>query len=110
MGGGFGGKETQGNAWAASCALAAKVTGRPVRVQLDRDLDMALTGKRHPFTRGSRGLRRRRPLTRAQVELVSDGGWALDLSESINDRALFHLDNAYYIPAVRFGAAWRRPT
>ena len=30
-------------------ALAAQKTGRPVRVQLDRDLDMALTGKRHPF-------------------------------------------------------------
>jgi xanthine dehydrogenase molybdopterin-binding subunit B len=33
---------------------------------------------------------------------VSDGGWSLDLSQPILDRALFHLDNAYYIPAVRF--------
>jgi xanthine dehydrogenase molybdopterin-binding subunit B len=49
MGGGFGGKETQGNTWAALAALAALKTGQPVRVQLDRDLDMQLTGKRHPF-------------------------------------------------------------
>ena len=49
MGGGFGGKETQGNAFAALVALAALKTGRPVRVQLDRDVDMKLTGKRHPF-------------------------------------------------------------
>ncbi len=49
MGGGFGGKETQGNTWAAIVALAAWQTGRAVRVQLDRDLDMVLTGKRHPF-------------------------------------------------------------
>ena len=49
MGGGFGGKETQGNTPAALVALAAMKTGRPVRVQFDRDVDMALTGKRHPF-------------------------------------------------------------
>ena len=49
MGGAFGGKETQGNTWAALVALAALKTGRPTRVQLDRDLDIQLTGKRHPF-------------------------------------------------------------
>ena len=49
MGGGFGGKETQGNAFAAMVALASVKTGQPVRIQLDRDLDMMLTGKRHPF-------------------------------------------------------------
>ena len=61
MGGGFGGKETQGNTWAALVALAALKTGAPVRVQLDRDLDMQLTGKRHPFhARFEVGFRRRR--------------------------------------------------
>jgi CO/xanthine dehydrogenase FAD-binding subunit len=49
MGGGFGGKETQGNSWAALVALAARGSPAPVRVQLDRDVDMTLTGKRHPF-------------------------------------------------------------
>ena len=103
MGGGFGGKETQGNSWAALVALAAVKTGRPVRVQLDRDLDMKLTGKRHPFHSSfSVGYDRDGRLLAAQVALVSDGGWSLDLSTAINDRALFHLDNAYYIPAVNF--------
>ncbi|MDI1320167.1 MAG: molybdopterin-dependent oxidoreductase, partial [bacterium] len=103
MGGGFGGKETQGNAFAALVALAAVKTGRPVRVQLDRDLDMKLTGKRHPFhARFSVGHDHEGRLLAAQVALVSDGGWSLDLSTAINDRALFHLDNAYYIPAVHF--------
>jgi xanthine dehydrogenase large subunit len=103
MGGGFGGKETQGNGFAALVALAAVKTGRPVRVQLDRDLDMKLTGKRHPFhARFSIGHDNDGRLLAAQVELVSDGGWSLDLSTAINDRALFHLDNAYYIPAVHF--------
>ncbi len=103
MGGGFGGKETQGNAWAAYVALAAVKTGRPVRVQLDRDMDMALTGKRHPFhAKFSVGHDAEGKLLAAQVELTSDGGWSLDLSQPILDRALFHLDNAYYLPAVHF--------
>jgi xanthine dehydrogenase large subunit len=49
MGGAFGGKEVQANAWAAVAALGAWKTGRPVRVRLTRELDMALTGKRHPY-------------------------------------------------------------
>ncbi|MEZ4393456.1 MAG: xanthine dehydrogenase molybdopterin binding subunit [Polyangiales bacterium] len=103
MGGGFGGKETQGNTWAALTALAAVKTGRPVRVQLDRDVDMALTGKRHPmFARYKVGFDAEGMIVGADVSLVSDGGWALDLSESILDRALFHLDNAYFIPNARF--------
>jgi xanthine dehydrogenase molybdopterin binding subunit/xanthine dehydrogenase small subunit len=103
MGGGFGGKETQGNTWAAFAALAARKTGKPVRVQLDRDLDMALTGKRHPFhARFEVGYDDSGKITAARVALISDGGWALDLSESINDRGLFHLDNSYYIPACDF--------
>ena len=103
MGGGFGGKETQGNAWAAYVALAATKTGRPVRVQLDRDVDMTLTGKRHPFhAKFSVGHDRDGKLLAAQIELTSDGGWSLDLSQPILDRALFHLDNGYYLPAVDF--------
>ncbi len=103
MGGGFGGKETQGASWAAIAALAAFKLKRPVRWQLDRDLDLALTGKRHPFYARYRvGFDGEGHVLGARVELVSDGGWALDLSESICDRALFHLDNAYYLPAVHF--------
>lgn len=103
MGGGFGGKETQGNGWAALAALAAMKTRRPVRIQLDRDLDMMLNGKRHPFyARFDVGVDAEARLVGADIELFSDGGWALDLSMPIMDRAMFHLDNAYYIPAVRF--------
>lgn len=103
MGGGFGGKETQGNGWASLVALAAWITRQPVRVQLDRDIDMAVTGKRHPFYgKYEVGFDGEGYLKAARVSLVSDGGFALDLSESITDRALFHLDNSYYIPAAEF--------
>ncbi|MEO7317625.1 MAG: xanthine dehydrogenase molybdopterin binding subunit, partial [Chthoniobacteraceae bacterium] len=101
MGGGFGGKETQGNTWAALVALAALKTGEPVRVQLDRDIDMQLTGKRHPFYAKFRvGFDGDGMLCALQCELISNGGWSLDLSMPVTDRAMFHIDNAYYIPAV----------
>jgi xanthine dehydrogenase molybdopterin binding subunit/xanthine dehydrogenase small subunit len=102
MGGGFGGKETQGNAFAAMVALASLKTQRPVRIQLDRDLDMMITGKRHPFhSRFTVGYDRRGMILAATIDLCSDGGWSLDLSQPVLDRALFHIDNAYYIPALR---------
>jgi len=101
MGGGFGGKETQGNAFAALVALAAWKLGRPVRIQLDRDVDMTATGKRHPFyAKYQCGFDDEGRVLGVTADIVSDGGWALDLSESICDRALFHFDNSYYLPAV----------
>ncbi len=103
MGGAFGGKEVQGNTFGALVALAAVRTGRPVRLQLDRDLDMMITGKRHPFhSTFSAGFDDEGRLHAVRVSLVSDGGWSLDLSQPILDRALFHLDNVYYIPHVHF--------
>ncbi len=103
MGGGFGSKETQANPWAAICAVGARVTGQPVTLQLDRDDDIETTGKRHPFlARYKIGYQPDGRLHAAEVELFSDGGWSLDLSLPVNDRALFHLDNCYHIPHVRF--------
>jgi xanthine dehydrogenase molybdopterin binding subunit/xanthine dehydrogenase small subunit len=102
MGGGFGGKETQGNTPAALVALAAMKTGRPVRVQWDRDVDMTLTGKRHPFHATFEvGFGEDGRLRGLDVDLVSNGGWSLDLSQPVLERAMFHVDNAYYIPALR---------
>jgi xanthine dehydrogenase molybdopterin binding subunit/xanthine dehydrogenase small subunit len=102
MGGGFGGKETQGNAFAAMVALASVKTGQPVRLMLDRDVDMKVTGKRHPFySKFSVGYDADGMILAAAVDLYSDGGWSLDLSQPVLDRALFHIDNGYYIPALR---------
>jgi xanthine dehydrogenase large subunit len=101
MGGAFGGKEVQANTWAAIAALGAWKTGRPVRVRLTRELDMALTGKRHPYlVRYSAGFSSTGRIDALIIALFSDGGWSLDLSEPIMWRSLFHCDNAYYLPAV----------
>ncbi len=99
MGGGFGGKETQAATLAALSALAAKVTGRPVRMRYNRDQDMMLSGKRHPFlAKFTAGYDGEGHLLALKLALYSNGGWALDLSTPVTDRAMFHSDNCYYIP------------
>ncbi|MCX4244753.1 xanthine dehydrogenase molybdopterin binding subunit [Paraliomyxa miuraensis] len=102
MGGGFGGKESQATPFACMAALAAHVTGRPAKVWLNRERDMRITGKRHPFLgRYDAGLDADGRLVALSVELWSDAGFSADLSLPVLDRALFHLDNAYYVPALR---------
>jgi len=103
MGGGFGGKETQGAPFAALAALAAARCRRPVKVCLNRDQDMEMTGKRHPFwSRFEAGFSEDGRIRALTVETYSNGGWSSDLSRAILDRALFHLDGAYFVPAVSF--------
>jgi xanthine dehydrogenase large subunit len=101
MGGGFGGKESQANPWTAIAALGAWKTKRPVRVRLSRQLDMALTGKRHPFlARFTAGFETDGRLRGLALALYADCGWSLDLSEGVVWRALFHCDNTYLIPEL----------
>ncbi len=101
MGGGFGGKESQASLIACIAALLAARTRRPVKLRLDRDDDMKLTGKRHDFRIdwdvGFDGAGRIEGIT---FELASRCGMSPDLSAAINDRAMFHSDNAYYLPNV----------
>ncbi len=102
MGGGFGGKETQAAPFAAMAALAAHRLNRPVKVWLNRDQDMISTGKRHPFfSRFEVGYAPDGQLLALKADLFSDGGFSTDLSRAILDRALFHSDNAYFVPAVK---------
>ena len=103
MGGGFGGKETQAAHFAAMAALGAVHTRRPVKVWLNRDQDMLQTGKRHPFlSRYEAAFSDQGDLLALKVLCWSNGGWSADLSIAILDRALFHIDNAYYIPELHF--------
>ncbi|SDX98794.1 xanthine dehydrogenase, molybdenum binding subunit apoprotein [Modestobacter sp. DSM 44400] len=102
MGGGFGGKEMQPHGLAAIAALGARLTGRPVRLRLNRTQDITMTGKRHGFhARWRVGFDEDGCLQALDATLTADGGWSLDLSEPVLARALCHIDNAYWIPAVR---------
>ena len=101
LGGAFGGKEDQATPWAVMAALGAFVTGRPVKLVLDRREDMRLTGKRHPYSSDYRlGLSGEGNLLAWDVTYYQNGGAASDLSTAILERTLFHSTNAYSIPAV----------
>jgi xanthine dehydrogenase large subunit len=101
MGGAFGGKETQAALFAAAAALVVAKTGRPAKCRPDRDDDMIMTGKRHDFEADyDVGFDDDGRLTGISVELASRCGATTDLSMAINDRAMSHVDNAYFLPAV----------
>ncbi len=102
MGGGFGGKETQANPYASIAALSAIKTGRPTRVRLDRMRDFQLSGKRHPFRATFEvGFDAHGKIEGVLMDLVSDGGFSLDLSFPVLGRAMFHADNAYFLPNIQ---------
>ena len=102
MGGGFGGKESQGNALAIACAVVANATGRPASMRYDRDDDMVITGKRHDFRIDyTAGFDDDGQLLAVDFTQYTRCGWGMDLSLPVADRAMLHADNAYYIPDVR---------
>lgn len=102
MGGGFGGKESQGNALAVACAIGARATGRPCKMRYDRDDDMIITGKRHDFRISYRvGFDDDGHLTAVDFTHFARCGWAMDLSLPVADRAMLHADNAYNLDNVR---------
>lgn len=98
MGGGFGGKETQANAVTCIAAVMARLTGQACRLRLERQIDMQMTGKRHPFYHQYKvGFDETGRLHGVYFEMAADCGYSIDLSHSIVDRAMFHADNAYYL-------------
>ena len=102
MGGGFGGKETQGSQFAAIAAIAAKKLGRPVKLRPDRDDDMTITGKRHDFHIAyDVGFDETGRIHAVDATLAARCGFSSDLSGPVTDRALFHADNCYYFEDVR---------
>ena len=102
MGGGFGGKESQGNLPAILSALAARLTGRPAKTVYDRDDDFMLTGKRHDVRIDYHiGFDSDGRIRGAVFEQALRCGMSWDLSEAIAARAMCHADNAYHIPDMR---------
>jgi xanthine dehydrogenase large subunit len=98
MGGGFGGKESQAALIAAAAAVLARQSARPVKLRLDRDADMLATGKRHDFLADYEvGFDARGRILAIKLMLASRCGYSADLSGPVNDRALCHLDNAYFL-------------
>ena len=103
MGGAFGGKETQAVIPALMAALVASKTGRAARVIYNKDTDMCVTGKRHPYLcRWRVGFEPDGQIVGLECDFFSDGGAVADLSTSVMERTLLHADNAYFIEHAKF--------
>ncbi|HYO25008.1 MAG TPA: xanthine dehydrogenase molybdopterin binding subunit [Lacipirellulaceae bacterium] len=103
MGGGFGGKESQASIPAMMAALVAHHARRPARVVYDKDTDMRITGKRHPYqARWDVGFDDAGRIHALRFEYYSNAGCSTDLSPSIMERTLLHSDNAYFIENADF--------
>ena len=101
IGGGFGGKETQSFIFAAICTLLSKKTKFPVKLRMDRDDDIIITGKRHDFHADYEvGFNHQGIIEGVKIKLASRCGISPDLSGAINSRALLHIDNAYYLSDI----------
>ncbi len=102
LGGGFGGKESQPALFAAVAAIAALKLKRPVKLRIDRDVDMSITGKRHDFLIDYVvGFDDDGRILAFDVMLASRCGYSADLSGPVNDRAICHVDNCYFLENVR---------
>ena len=102
MGGGFGGKEGNASIFSQSAALAAFKLQRPVKLRVNRDDDMMITGKRHDFRIDYEvGYDDEGRILGADITLMSRCGYSIDYSGPVNDRACLHIDNCYYIPNLK---------
>jgi xanthine dehydrogenase large subunit len=101
LGGGFGGKEDQANAWAGIVAVATQLTKRPVKYALHRMEDMRATGKRHPYSSDYKiGLDKDLKIVAYEASFFQNAGASCDLSPPVLERTLFHCTNSYFIPNV----------
>ncbi len=102
MGGGFGGKEGNASIFSQSAALAAFKLQKPVKLRVNRDDDMMITGKRHDFRIDYEvGYDDEGHILGADITLLSRCGYSTDYSGPVNDRACLHIDNCYYIPNLK---------
>ena len=101
MGGAFGGKESQASPIACMAALVAQKLNRPARLILSKDQDMEITGRRHPFKNFYKvGFDNTGKILALWADLYANAGSYADLTSSILERAMFHLDGAYYLENV----------
>uniref|UniRef100_A0A2K6F1U7 aldehyde oxidase n=1 Tax=Propithecus coquereli TaxID=379532 RepID=A0A2K6F1U7_PROCO len=103
VGGGFGGKVGRPAALGAIAAVGAIKTGRPIRLVLDREDDMLITGGRHPlFGKYKVGFMNSGRIKALDIECYINGGCTLDDSELVTEFLILKLENAYKIRNLRF--------
>jgi xanthine dehydrogenase molybdenum-binding subunit len=102
-GGAFGGKEDM--SIQAQTALLARLTGRPVRLVLNREESIRMHPKRHPITmKYAVGCDAEGRLTGARVSMIGDSGAYASVGGKVLERAAGHACGPYRVPAVRIEA------
>ena len=105
LGGGFGGKEDQATPFAVLASLGAFLTKKPVKLILDREEDLRMTGKRHPYTSDFKiGLDEDLKIVAYEADFFQNAGASADLSPAVLERTLFHATNSYFVPNIRVSA------
>jgi len=96
------GKEGNASIFSQSAALAAFKLQKPVKLRVNRDDDMMITGKRHDFRIDYEvGYDDEGRILGADITLMSRCGYSTDYSGPVNDRACLHIDNCYFIPNLK---------
>jgi CO/xanthine dehydrogenase Mo-binding subunit len=101
MGGGFGGKDDTAALVCARTALAALLTGRPVKMTYEREWSMRESYKRHPYRMryrmgvGTDGL-----IRAVQCRIVADGGAYCSTSPWVTWRSTVQCCGPYVVPHV----------
>jgi len=103
IGGGFGGKQERPKFLGGIVGLAAHLSQRPVKLTLDRQTDIQVTGKRHPFLFDYKVAANRSDgkIRALQCKMYANGGHSKDLSLIVAEVALFTIDSGYYLPTSR---------
>merc|ERR1711962_31582 len=98
----YGGKCFRNYGFVFAGALAAQLSGRPVRCVLNREEDMQQSGQRGEFEAKYRvGVDNDGKLTGLEYNLWKNGGWCSDCSVNILEYALFHGTNCYKFPTFK---------
>ncbi len=104
LGGGFGGKESTA-VWVVAPALAAYLLKRPVKLILERNEDIATSGKRHAYEYDYRiGLDAQGRILVYEATLYQHAGACADISLPVLGRSLLHTSGSYRIPNLRVRA------
>ena len=98
-GGAFGGKEDMSNQ--AHAALAAWVTGRPVKCTLSREESLLMHPKRHPIRMAYRaGCDDEGRLTGLRIRMIGDSGPYASVGMKVLERAAGHASGPYVVPSI----------
>ncbi len=82
-------------------AVAAVKVGRPVRLNLERHIDISVTGHRHPFKiKYKVAFNNNGGFLGLKIHMWNNAGCTLDASSAVMQLAMLHMGNTYQFPNI----------